>query len=87
MMSSGASPTGWVPAARSDRDMYLLARFVQMVGLAITFLDVVLFFFRNMTMMFLLKIFILGVCTFYIGYFLQTLSGRSSGRGDGSAGS
>ena len=61
--------------------MYILSRFIQIVGLAITFLDVVLFFFQNMTMMFLLKIFILGVLTFYIGYFLQSLSGRPSRRG------
>ena len=65
--------------------MYILARFIQIVGLAITFLDVVLFFFQNMTMMFLLKIFILGVLTFYIGYFLQSLSGRPSGRGRNSS--
>lgn len=40
--------------------MYILSRLIQIVGLAITFLDVVLFFFQNMTMMFLLKIFYPG---------------------------
>ncbi len=63
--------------------MYLIARSIQVLGLGLTFADVILFFFKNMTMMFLLKLFVLGVCTFYLGYFLLSLSGRASGKGEG----
>ncbi len=61
--------------------MWALARSIQALGLAITFADIVLFFFRNMTMMFLLKLFIIGVVTFYLGYFLLSLSGGRPGSG------
>ncbi len=60
--------------------MYFIARSIQALGLALTFADIVLFFFKDMTMMFLLKLFILGVCTFYLGYFLLSLAARGSGK-------
>ncbi len=61
--------------------MYALARSVQALGLAITLADIILFFFRNMTMMFLLKLFIIGVVTFYTGYFLLSFTGGRPGPG------
>jgi len=53
--------------------LYPAGRALQLVGILVTFLDVVLFFVKSMTMMFLLKIFLFGVALFYSGYFLSGL--------------
>ena len=53
--------------------MYPLGRALQLVGIVITFVDVVLFFVQTMTMMVLLKIFLFGIAAFYSGYFLSSL--------------
>ena len=53
--------------------LYPLGRALQLLGLVVTFVDVVLFFIQSMTMMFLLKIFLFGIATFYFGYFLSGL--------------
>ncbi|MDA8028854.1 MAG: hypothetical protein M0Z25_07755 [Nitrospiraceae bacterium] len=53
--------------------LYPLGRALQLLGLAVTFVDVVLFFIQSMTMMVLLKIFLFGIATFYSGYFLSGL--------------
>jgi hypothetical protein len=56
------------------RDLfYPLGRALQLVGLLVTFVDVVLFFIQSMTMMVLLKIFLFGIAAFYSGYFLSGL--------------
>ncbi|MEC4682815.1 MAG: hypothetical protein VST70_03930 [Nitrospirota bacterium] len=56
------------------RDLfYPLGRALQLLGILVTFVDVVLFFVQTMTMMFLLKIFLFGLAAFYSGYFLSSL--------------
>lgn len=56
------------------RDLfYPLGRALQLAGILVTFVDVVLFFIQSMTMMFLLKLFLFGLATFYSGYFLSGL--------------
>lgn len=56
------------------RDLYYpLGRALQLVGILVTFVDVVLFFIQSMTMMFLLKLFLFGLAAFYSGYFLSGL--------------
>jgi hypothetical protein len=57
---------------------YPLGRALQLLGILVTFVDVVLFFIQNMTMMFLLKLFLFGLAAFYSGYFLSSLG--TSGR-------
>ncbi len=53
--------------------LYPAGRVLQLAGIIVTFVDVVLFFVKTMTMMFLLKIFLFGVALFYSGYFLSGL--------------
>lgn len=53
--------------------LYPLGRALQILGILVTFVDVVLFFVQSMTMMFLLKLFLFGLAAFYSGYFLSSL--------------
>lgn len=51
--------------------LYSFARTLQLVGLAITFVVVILFFDSNYKMGFLLGVAASGIVTFYAGWFLQ----------------
>ena len=53
--------------------LYPLGRALQLIGIVVTFIDVVLFFIQSMTMMVLLKIFLFGIALFYSGYFITSL--------------
>ena len=53
--------------------LYPLGRALQLLGILVTFVDVVLFFVQSMTMMFLLKLFLFGIAAFYSGYFFSSL--------------
>jgi hypothetical protein len=51
--------------------LYSFARALQLIGLAITFVVVVLFFDSSYKMGFLMSAAITGMVTFYAGWFLQ----------------
>lgn len=58
------------------RGFYLLGRGIQLLGLIITFHAVVLFFIPSMKMGPLLGLSLVGILTFYIGYFIAGSSLR-----------
>jgi hypothetical protein len=61
----------WTFSEAAKFMLYSLSRALQLIGLAITFVVVILFFDSSYKMGYLMSLAITGMVTFYAGWFLQ----------------